>query len=110
MRAGKLRRRLNIQQRAPGLDEHGEPVNQWTTVATVWGDVTDTAGSESVRDAATVADVTVAVTLRHRPGINTGMRIKDRNRILEIVAPPIDPQGLGRELSVQCREITVPTE
>ena len=105
MRAGRLRRRVTIQQQTSTLDSHGQRQDSWTTYATVWAEVVDVAASETV-GSATTARIDSLVTVRWQTGITAGMRIVDGSRTLEIVGPPRDPDGRRRTLVVECREVT----
>lgn len=105
MRAGTLRRRLAFQTQSSSVDEFGEPIDSWATTFTVWGEVTDLSGREAVKDGAYTAQITTLVTIRHRTGIVSGMRIVDGARTLEIAAPPIDKSGRVRTLELLAKQI-----
>lgn len=106
MRAGALRHRVTIQERATGRDAVGQPVDSWQTFATRWAEVTDVEGRELVRDGAYSAQVTTLVRIRHLDGVTADMRVVHGSRTLELVGPPIDKEGRVRELELPCREVT----
>ena len=75
--AGKLNRRITIQQRVAGQDEAGQPVMTWTDVATVWANVAGATGLGTIK---TGGDVTAAIKrysirIRFREGLDEGMRV-----------------------------------
>lgn len=105
MRAGRLRHRVTFQARAPGRDAEGQPNGEWNNVATVWADVEDLTGRELIRGGVASGEITTRITCRWRPDINATMRALHRDRTLEIVAPPIDAEGRGRQLEIMAREI-----
>ncbi len=106
MQSGKLRRRVVIERRARTQDDHGELVDDWVHHATVWAEVVDNNGREIIRGGTVVATVSTEFTIRYRGGITADMRIRDRGRTWEIVAPPIDQNGRGTELVIVGSEIT----
>lgn len=75
MQAGKLNERAIIQQLASGQDALGQPVQTWSTVATVWANVRHLSGSETIRAGADSSAVKASIRIRHRSGLNAGMRV-----------------------------------
>ena len=77
MEAGKLNRRITIQQRQAGYDEAGQPVQTWADVVSVWANVAGNTGLTTIKNA---SDVTAAIKrysirIRFREGLNEGMRV-----------------------------------
>jgi SPP1 family predicted phage head-tail adaptor len=105
VRAGSLRRRVTIQERSASFDTFGEPLDTWTTFATVWAEIVDLSSTEIVRDGSFSAQITTTVTIRYRTGILSGMRVVDGTRTFEIVGPPIDREGRVRKLELPVKEI-----
>jgi SPP1 family predicted phage head-tail adaptor len=75
MEAGKLNRRVTIQQRSAGEDDYGQPVEGWADVATVWADISDIKGREFFAAQAVQNPVETRITIRHRAGIVPSMRV-----------------------------------
>jgi SPP1 family predicted phage head-tail adaptor len=75
MQAGKLNRRVTIEQQSTTQDEYGQPVETWTEVATVWADIRDITGKEFVSAQATQNPVQTKITIRYRAGILPAMRV-----------------------------------
>ncbi|WJF91998.1 phage head closure protein [Paraburkholderia bonniea] len=74
MRAGDLNRRVAIQKTGGGFDDLGQPVEGWTDVATVWGNVKMLAGKEVLVADADVGRATASIRIRYRTDITNGMR------------------------------------
>lgn len=75
MRAGLLSTRVTVQQRSAGQDSIGQPVETWTTYATVWADVRQTSGVEAIKGEGVMASTRASIRVRHNAGITTGMRV-----------------------------------
>ena len=82
--AGDLWTRIAIEAPATASNEVGEPVLTWSTFATVWASVDSLSARETERFAETVGFMTHRVSIRYLDGITSAMRIKYRDRILEI--------------------------
>lgn len=75
--AGKLNRRVTIQQRTAGQDASGQPMLTWTDVATVWANIAGDTGLGSIRAS---GDLPAPVKrysfrIRFREGLDEGMRV-----------------------------------
>jgi SPP1 family predicted phage head-tail adaptor len=75
MQAGKLNRRVTIEQKSTVQDAYGQPVETWTEVATVWADIRDQTGKEYFAAQATQNPVQTKITIRYRAGILPAMRV-----------------------------------
>lgn len=95
MQAGRLNRRVTLQQPGTTTDELGQPIPGWTDVATVWGDVRLRSGLESIKAGAVVSTVQASVRIRYRTGINAGMRVLVDSVPYEVLA--VQPDVGGRE-------------
>ena len=84
--AGKLRHRIDIEQRGATQDAVGQPVESWTLVAAVWADIRHQSGAEAIK---------ASIRIRQRSGLNAGMRVKHGSVIYNILAVP--PVVAGRE-------------
>ena len=49
MQAGALNRQIVIQSRDSGTDDAGQPVQTWTTLATVWANILGATGAGAIR-------------------------------------------------------------
>lgn len=90
MGAGNLRHRIELQQQSSAKDEFGQVVpGDWTVVARVWAHVVHMSGVESIKSGADTSVTRASVRIRHRDGINAGLRLIHDGRAYDIksVAP-----------------------
>lgn len=92
MRAGALNNLLTIQQNGTSVDELGQPVEGWTDVAQVWGNVRHLRGVEAIKAGAVTSTVRASIRIRYRPDLNAGMRVLADGRTYEIKAVLPDMQ------------------
>lgn len=91
--AGQLDQRLTLQQRAAGVDAHGQPSGAWQTVATVWGRARPLRSRELFA-AGQVQNVTdVEFTVRWRADVRSTWRVLWRGVPHDITGEPIDIDG-----------------
>lgn len=93
MRAGRLNRRVVIQQRLAAENELGERVSGWQTVDTVWANVINKSGLETVRNEMDMSVVSASIRIRYRTGITAGMRVLDGSTVYDIQAVLLDNTG-----------------
>ncbi|KDR34721.1 head-tail adaptor protein [Caballeronia grimmiae] len=87
MRAGDLNRRVRIERNGSGTDDLGQPVDGWTEVATVWGNVRMLSGKETAQANADVGSATASIRIRYRTDITNGMRAIVDGVIFNILQP-----------------------
>lgn len=87
LRAGKLRHRVDIEQRAPLLDTSGQPVvsatgdpeREWAPWASnVPAEIVPISAKEFVAGQGIVGQVTARIVIRWRDGLDPTMRIRHR--------------------------------
>src|SRR5690242_2362334 len=111
--AGRLRRKITIQQRAAGTDQYGGPSATWNTVLTTWGDVQPKAQNALIAALAGQAmpKDQYVVTLRYPPSIaiKAGMRVLDvgTGRTL-IIHQAQDSDERHRMLTLFCQDEPAP--
>lgn len=94
MRAGKLRHRIEIQQRQDDRDPAGQPVDGWVTVCKPWADVRYLNGRQFIgSDAETNADG-VSIRIRRRTDVTADMRVLFRQSYFDILAVLPDEDDL----------------
>ena len=103
MRAGTLRTRVLIQQRALGRDGFGQQVTTWSTLSEAWAAIEPMSGRELELAQAVSAEVTHQVTIRYRPGITQAMRIVYNGRVFDIHSV-LDADMRHREMVLMCGE------
>ena len=67
LRAGTLRHRLVIQRRTATQDSVGGQSTAWTTIATVWAEISPLSGREQLAAQAVQAEITHQITVRWQP-------------------------------------------
>lgn len=95
--AGSLDRRLGIYSITRAKDAANQPVESENLDATVWGSVEVLQGRELFEAQRIRPELWARLTIRYRPGIDSGLRIKDGADVWEIdhVVP------VGREESLE---------
>lgn len=90
-------------------NENAFPVGDWTDVKTVWAMVKTPNDKSSTTEfyeaASTYAKSTLSFIIRYTPDITSKMRIKYRERLYEIAAPPINDNERDKTLTIVGREI-----
>ena len=99
----RLDRRVTIKQRATGQDAIGQPVDTWTTVATVWANKRYVSGLETIKGGADVSIVKASIRIRYITGIDAGMRIEDGTEVFDIEAVLLD-RAAGR-VDLVCKQV-----
>ncbi|SOQ06547.1 phage head closure protein [Pseudomonas syringae group genomosp. 3] len=100
MRAGRLRHRIDIQDRTFTQDRNtGEMVpGPWVTT---WEDCPAEIKPLSTRDfvqaQAAQAEITARIVIRYRPGVTSSMRAVHGETIYTLTGPPLADDGSGRE-------------
>jgi SPP1 family predicted phage head-tail adaptor len=76
MNAGELDQRVTLQTATVTRDAVGGPVETWADTVTVWAKIRPLTGKQIAQAQQVSADVSTAVTLRWRAGVNAAMRLK----------------------------------
>lgn len=105
MNIGEFRHRITIEQKTRGAsDGAGGVVSEtWTTFAECWAKLEPQVGREIVAADQNVHRLTHRVTIRHRTGVTTAMRIRYQTRTLAIIGARELLEN-GRWLEIQCEE------
>ena len=87
MQAGRLDTRITIQRKTGGTDAWGAPLPEaWEGYATIWANVRHLSGTESIKAGADVSVVRASFRIRHRAGIDAGMRLLAGGAVYDIEA------------------------
>lgn len=109
IRAGQLRRRVQIQRRVSSTDAEGSPQESWTSVGPAWVAVQPLSAQERLVGAQIGVQVTHLITMRYRADLAVptahDLRMVEGARVLEVTSQPIDTDERHRELQFQCREL-----
>lgn len=103
MKIGELRHRITFQKEIKTPDGHKGFVSQWQDVVTVWASIEPLSGREYFYSHQIKAEVTHRVKIRYREDITVKMRIKHRDRVLEIESI-LDLKEAHQTLEILCRE------
>jgi SPP1 family predicted phage head-tail adaptor len=107
MLAGRLRKRITIQQPTVVRGASGEAQESWSTFATVWARVAPYEQRNRTVEGLQAASITNTqlhvVTLRYLPGLTTAMRVLFGTRILQ-VTEIVNLEERNREMHVLCIE------
>jgi SPP1 family predicted phage head-tail adaptor len=76
MKAGKLRNPIVLQTRDSGTDAAGQPVQTWTTLATVWAHVLGSTGMGAIKAAVGGVEVNgYSFRIRYRTDVDAAKRV-----------------------------------
>lgn len=100
---GKLNRRITIERRATGEDQIGQPVDAWETVAELWADVRFLSGISAIKASADVSISKVSIRIRHRTGLDAGMRVLFDGKTFDIQA--VLPDGKRQFVDLVCEVV-----
>jgi len=102
---GAMRRRVELQQEARTPDGGGGFTVSWTTVATVWAEITPLAGRERIEAMRLQGELTHRIVIRHRrdlaPDHQWRLRLGARTFNVRAV---INQGERDRFLELLCRE------
>ena len=85
IRAGQLRHRLKIDERAEEDNEYGDTEPQWAEKSEVWGRIETLKAGESVFSDKSQNRATSLVTVRYRRDLDPTMRFRNDHNIYNIV-------------------------
>lgn len=93
VRSGQLTTPLRIQAPETATDPLGQPIEGWTDVAMVWGDIRHLGGLEAIKAGAVTSSVSASIRIRWRTGIDASMRLLADGRVYGIKAVMPDMRG-----------------
>lgn len=107
VKAGRLRERVQFQRRTQNLNDFGEPLQVWSTLADEWASVEPLSGREFFTALQSQSDITVRVVCRYSSAV-AAVKPQDRivhgDTVYDIRHPPIDPKMEHRELHFMCTQ------
>lgn len=101
---GQLRTELVLESCAVQADGLGGFSEAWSAVATLFAKVEPVSATSIFGADQTLETTTHRITMRHRAGVASGMRLVKGTRIFEIVTVH-DPDESGRYLVCRTREV-----
>lgn len=75
MQIGRRNRKVTIQHLISGQDDIGQPVQTWSDLATVWGNVRMLTGSEAIKGGAETSTTKASIRIRRRTDVTAAMRV-----------------------------------
>lgn len=107
MKAGELDRRILVQRRVAARNEHGEEVEGWVDIATVWAKFERVSGTEEFKAEQRSNRQQVRFTIRYRPGLEPTMTVVYDGERYEV--EDVGETGEGRRdglvLTAHAREV-----
>jgi SPP1 family predicted phage head-tail adaptor len=105
MRAGDLRHRVELQRPVFSQDPvTGEMTPAWVEVAKIYAGVEPLSARDFIAASATQSKISVRVIIRHRPGVDSTMRILHRSKIYNIEGVLTDSKSGLEYLTLPCSE------
>jgi SPP1 family predicted phage head-tail adaptor len=86
MRIGEMRKQVSIEVEQPTTDNAGGYALGWTTLATVWAQITPVSGNEVYTAQHLEGHVTHHVLMRYRDDVTSDMRLSYNSRVFNIHA------------------------
>ena len=103
--AGTLGHRITLQEPTETRGAaYGDVQKAWADVATVWAAFEPLSGRELLLAQQVNSEITVRFRIRYRADVTAKWRVLLGARVFQIAAPPIDVNGAGVELHLQCVE------
>lgn len=84
LRAGKLTKRVEVQELTETRDAHGGITETWTTIATRWASVEPLSGRERWSAEQVDSDITHRIRMRRFRGLTTNHRIRWDGRVFNL--------------------------
>ena len=81
-----LDRRVTIQSQSATQDAAGQPVDTWSTLATVWANIRYLSGLETLRADAPTATAKASIRIRRRTDVTAAMRVVYGSTTFRILA------------------------
>ena len=104
MEAGKLRHRVQVEERLEEQDATGQEITTWRKVGQRWASIEALTGREFIEAQALASDVTCRVRMRYLADLTPGHRLVAGERVLEIIHV-IDRGGRRAEQELLCKEV-----
>lgn len=101
--AGRFRTLLSLQKNQPVFDESGGYQEQWSEIATLWGQIEPRQSGSRSFAGHTIPHVSHSITIRYRSDITTPMRFVSAERIFTVLGIH-DPDESQRYLICLVRE------
>ena len=105
MDIGSLNSRIVIQSPPTGQDTLGQPTLTWTTVDTVWANIRNLNGVETIKSGSPTSVVKASIRVRWRTDLTSAMRATADGVTYRFMA--VMPDVVGREFTdIACEVVT----
>ncbi|MFZ3485287.1 phage head closure protein [Sphingomonas sp. 3-13AW] len=98
--AGRLRQRIEIWRSVETKNGRGGFTDDWQMIAATRAEILGQPGREAVLEQALQGIAVYKITIRFRDDVLASDQLRWSGRILNITAPPVDPDGLRKELVI----------
>ena len=110
MRAGDLRKRIQLQRRSSAQDSYGQQLTTWSTILTTWARIESVSGAQLERARSIYNQTSHQVTVRWRQTFSDirvvgSYRITYAGRIFDVGAS-LNTDERNREVVLYCSEGT----
>ena len=83
---GALNSLITVRQRVAGSAADGQPLDTWSTVASIWGEIRHPSGLEHIRAGVQTSVVRASIRVRRRGGITPAMQAVHGTVVYDIEA------------------------
>jgi SPP1 family predicted phage head-tail adaptor len=105
MQAGKLRHRIEVQEKTVTHNELNEEVAAWETARKLWADARETGAREVYQAQKLWSEASAVFVVRYTLSVTGHNRIGYAGRTFEILGT-YDPEGTRRALYLAAKEVT----
>ena len=99
--AGRLREKITLRRLTDVSDGKGGYIRDWNTIAErLWAEVVGQAGRSAMLANTLQGIATYRIVIRYRPDIKANDQVLWNGLELNIVAPPVDPDGRREQLQI----------
>ncbi|PGM94538.1 phage head closure protein [Bacillus cereus] len=107
MNTGDCRNRIIIEQPVVIKDELNQVIEtSWQELKKAWAMIKTVKGSEYIEASASQATRIYRFVIPYTSGITEEMRIKMKNRVFDIIEPPMNDDEMYRTLTIIAKEHT----
>ena len=104
MKAGRLDRKITIEDYTITTNDYGEEEKTWSTWATVWAEKRDKKGREYFEQSGEYTEQQTVFKVRYRDGVKATMRIKYDGTTYDIVSVAELGRREGLELIAEVKQ------
>lgn len=103
MKAGRLRHRVELQEKIITQNSKGEITESWSTIKKISAEIVDLSVRDYISSQSLQSEITTRITIRAR-AIKPTMRIVHKNTIYTIVGTLDDPKSKNEHLTITAKK------